>query len=432
MIVATFWTAVILLISRFVGFLREILVAAMFGATAQTDAFALAFIIPEFFIGIWTGGIGSFALVPFFAESLANKERDKFNSLISTVLIISLVLGLILSALCLILSPVLIALLAPKFGAKILATKLLWIMSFSILFILSSCVLMAVHNVFNSFIIPVLSLLMFNIFVIIFVLLFGFKFKIYAWGIGILAGAFFSWLIQLPILFKHNLIKYDFNLMQSKVKEIFLYFMPIAFTSLIILINMQFDRSLGIGLGEGAAYFLYLTGRLILLPLGILAFPASLVSLPALARQRSRGDSYKLKKTIKMLFYFIVPVMLFLSAFIIWARLPLISFLFERGNFSRSASLLAVGPLIGYSVGLVGFSIIQIGMPVFYAFNEFAEPVIIAVGITVLNVVLSYLLLKPLGLLGISMATSIAATVGAGFILLTLYRRLKEFTYQNP
>jgi putative peptidoglycan lipid II flippase len=203
--------------------------------------------------------------------------------------------------------------------------------------------------------------------------------------------------------------------------------LPAAFGAAVYQINIFISTLLASFLPEGSVSFLYYADRIVELPLGIFGIAIGTAALPSFSDQVARGQYDEMKRTIsfslRLMLFITIPAMIGIIAL----QEPIISVLFQRGEFEARSSVLTAQALFWYAVGLWAFSTIRVVVAAFYALQDTKTPVRIAVVALVVNTVCSAALMFPMKHSGLAFATSIASAVNVLTLAYLLRRRIGEF-----
>lgn len=419
------------LLSRILGFARDLIIAKAFGAGPATDAFFAAFRLPNMLRELLGEGALSAAFIPVFTESFAARGRESAWRLAWTVLTLLAVLLILVSVVGILLAPWLIRLLAPGFqgmpSTHDLAVSLTRIMFPYILFIGVAALFMAILNSQGHFAAPALSPAMLNV-AMIACALFLTPYvdpPILALAIGVLIGGVAQLLIQIPVVWKHGMGAHrgiDFG--DPAVGRIARLMTPGVAGLAVTQINVFVGTLLASLMGEGGISILYYAFRLIQLPIGVFGVAIATAAFPAMARQAANRSLEEVGATvayaIRLVLFVTLPAMVGLMVF----RVPIIQLLFERGAFTRTVSLATAEVVLFYAFGLGAYVSNRILVPAFYSLQDTATPVKIGMVAVIVNMTLSLLLMRPMGLAGLALATALSSFVNLGLLLIALRRRL--------
>ncbi|MBI2882346.1 MAG: murein biosynthesis integral membrane protein MurJ [Candidatus Methylomirabilis oxyfera] len=419
------------LLSRILGFLRDLIIARLFGAGTATDAFFAAFRLPNMLRELLGEGALSAAFIPVFTESFRTRGREGAWRLAWTALMLLALLLVAVSIAGILLAPWLIRLIAPGFQAvpsKLhLAVYLTRMMFPYILFIGVAALFMAILNSQGHFATPALSPSMLNIAMIGCALYLTpyMQPPILALAIGVLIGGVGQLLIQIPAIWRRSRgAHWSIDVSDPAVGRITRLMAPGIAGLAITQVNVFIGTLLASLMGEGGISVLYYAFRLIQLPIGLFGVAIATVAFPTMARQaanRSLGEvGATVAYAIRLVLFVTLPSMVGLMVF----RIPIIQILFERGAFDRSVTLATAEVVLFYAVGLGAYVSNRILVPAFYSLQDTATPVKIGMVTVMVNIASSLLLMRPMGLAGLALATALSSFVNLGLLLIALQRRL--------
>ncbi len=422
------------LLSRILGFVRDLIIARAFGAGTATDAFFAAFRLPNMLRELLGEGALSAAFIPVFTEAFTKRGRESAWRLAWTILTLLAVLLVLVSIAGILLAPWLIRLIAPGFQAipsKLhLAIYLTRLMFPYILFIGVAALFMAILNSQGHFATPALSPSMLNI-AMIGCALFLTPYvdpPIIALAIGVLIGGVGQLLIQIPAVWRRGMGAHrGFDLSDPAVGRISRLMAPGVAGLAITQVNVFIGTLLASLMGEGGISILYYAFRLIQLPIGVFGVAIATAAFPAMARQaanRSLGEvGATVAYALRLVLFVTLPAMVGLMVF----RIPIVQLLFERGAFDRTVTLATAEVVLFYAFGLGAYVSNRILVPAFYSLQDTATPVKIGMVAVMVNIASSLLLMRPLGLAGLALATTLSSFVNLGLLLIALRRRLGQF-----
>lgn len=422
------------MLSRIFGFIRDMVVAAFFGAGFATDAFFVAFRIPNLLRRLFAEGSLTISFVPVFTEYLKTRSREEALELANVSFTVLSIILVIVSIAGVLLSPLIVSVMAPGFlktPDKYELTVFLTRIMFPYIFFISLVALcMGILNSLRHFASPALSPVILNIAMILAALFLRdfFDEPILALAIGVMIGGFLQLLFQLPFLSRLGVhLKPDLNFRHPGVKRIGFLMLPAVFGAAVYQINIFISTLLASFLPEGSVSYLYYADRLVELPLGVFAIAIGTAALPSFSEQATKGEFGEMKRTIafslRLMLFITIPAMIALIAL----RVPIISVLFERGEFDLRSTILTAQALLYYAVGLWAFSTIRVIVAAFYALQDTKTPVRIAIVALIVNTVMSIILMFPLKHGGLALATSIASAVNVVILSAILARRIGRF-----
>ncbi|MFC1842870.1 murein biosynthesis integral membrane protein MurJ [Candidatus Dependentiae bacterium] len=414
------------MLSRVLGIAREVLLFRFLGgAGAMSDAFKVAYTIPNSFRKIFAEGALSAAMVPAVVSKVRDGNRDGVNSLMSLAFI---VFEMIVLALCFIIiwhAESVVSFIAPGFNIDQVANTARWLkilMPF-IFFLSSSALLASVLQSVSRFFVPAISPALLNVvFVASLLACLKFSFPVDYLCYFILFGGFLQLIFHAIAYFraKFSFRKIDREAVKSFV-SVFIRFLPCLLSMGIVEISLFIDTRFASYLTKGSVSLIKLSNRFMGIPLGVFAVALSTILLPHFSRIRiyaPKRMSFYLLEGAKFVFWVLLPVavvMGFLSEDILRA------FLYLTGNLRIEQVSEGSTILQAFLIGLVFFSFNKILLNIYYAFRNTWVPTIIMIFATVVNYFLNLLLMKILLATGIALATTISATIQTVLFLIFLY-----------
>lgn len=418
-------------ISRVLGFVRDMVVAKVFGATGVADSFFVAFRISNLLRELFAEGSMSAAFIPVFTEYLALKSKEEARELASAVfnLLLFMLFGAVLLGIAL--SPYIVTVIAPGFSddpAKFEMTVFLTRVMFPyMLFIGLASVTMGVLNSMGSFTAPALSPVMLNVAMISAALFVSPRMEnpIVGLALGVIAGGMLQLLVQLPPVKKKGMgIMVIWRPAHEGVRKVMRLAVPVVGSLAVTQINIFVSSILASFLAVGSISYLYYATRLYQFPHGIFGIAIATAILPAMSRQAAAGDMGSLRDTlsfgIRYVLFITIPAMVGLVVL----GIPITSLLFQRGEFTYQDTVGTAYALMFFSVGLWAFSGVRIVNSAFYSMKDTKTPVKSALMSAAANVALSLALMKPLGHGGLALATALASIFNMGNLLYLFRKRM--------
>ncbi|MDO8661795.1 MAG: murein biosynthesis integral membrane protein MurJ [Candidatus Omnitrophota bacterium] len=421
------------LISRLLGFLRDIVIARLFGVYVYAQAFVIAFRIPNLFRDLVGEGATNAAFVPVFSEYAERHSQEEFWELANVVLNLLLIILMAITILGIIFSPVIVRLIAPGFSAspeKLAATiKLNRIIFPYILLISLSAYSMGLLNSLKDFTVSAFAPCLLNISIIIFAMLFGEGIK--GLALGVLTGGVLQLAVQIPVLYKKGFrLKRPKTLNHPAAQTIGKLMLPRLLSSCIYQLNNFVDSifgSLAWIVGEGGVAVLYFSYRLIQFPLGVFSNALSQAILPAFSTHALEESPDKLKHALSWGLRAVFFVMLPASAgFMVLAK-PLIWTLFGGGRFDSYASNLTASALFYYSLGLSAYGGTKILQSCFFSLKDTVTPTKTAALSLILNIIFIIIFIYPLKIAGIALATSLSGIITFLVLFSILKKKIGDF-----
>ena len=413
--------------SRILGLIRDIVIAGFFGATNATDAFFLAFTIPNLLRRLFGEGTLTASFVPVYTDYLTHRPKEA-QQVVHATTTITITLLFVLTVLGIALSPWIIKLQAPWWDPdQIKLTVHLTRISFPYLFFIGLVALaMGILNSHRHFLAPALAPCLLNISIIACVLFLGPRIypPILTVAFGVFLGGLAQLLMQFPFLrVKGITFKLNFDLRHPALRRIALIMAPMMLGIGAYQFNFVISRLLATKLPEGSVSFLYYAFRFFEFPQGIFTIALGVAVLPSFARLVSQG---KLKEftegvnfSLKMMLFITIPAMVGL----IILRVPILNLIFQRGAFTYHTTLMSAQALLCYSLSLWAYGGIQVLSRAFYALDDVKTPVKIAIGALVINSLLGLLLMRPLLHAGLALALSIAAILNVSLLAFLFHRK---------
>src|SRR4030043_913062 len=333
------------LLSRILGFLRDMVIAHFFGAGMAADAFFVAFRIPNLWRRLVGEGSLTISFIPVYTEYLTQRSEKETRKVPHVAFTIAGVILLILTVLGILFSPILIRIVAPgfiqipeKFELTVTLNKII----FPYLFFMGLFALcMGILNSYRHFFAPAIAPIFLNISMIVSVFLFyhTFKVPVMTLALGVLAGGVTQFLFQIPFLYKRRItFRFNFNFQHPAIKRIGLLMIPGLIGTAVYQINVFIDTIFASFLPSGSVSYLFYADRLMEFPLGIFAMAIGMASLPSLSALVSQGKMEEFKETLSFTFrltaFISIPAMVGLIAL----KTPIINLLFQRGVFDYGAT----------------------------------------------------------------------------------------------
>lgn len=418
-------------LSRIAGYVRDGLQAAILGAANSSDAFVIAFRIPNMLRRLVAEGALTSAFVPTFARYMNRGDRQAMWRFAASVVygLTAVLVGIVV--LGIVLSPALVRLLAWGFAVspeKLDLTIALNRIMFPYIFCISLAALASgILNAFDVYALPAFTPVLLNLSIIGCALLLKDRFAdpSVAFAIGVLAGGVLQLGAQVPALLRRGLdLRPPRPFDRDGLREVLRLILPRVFGVGITQVNLVVDSQFAASLRPGSVSFLYYAIRVTEITLGVFAISLSTVMLPRLSRAAAAGDRAQVRETLGTSLRLLLFVTLPATVGLIVLRLPIIHVLFERGRFGPEETLLTGSALACYAVGLLPYAAVTILATTFYAHRDTRTPVVVGAWTFVVHLVLNFALRGPLAHNGIALSTALTAFLDAGLLLWLLPRRL--------
>ncbi len=417
-------------LSRIFGFLRDVLLARVFGAGVGVDTFLVAFRIPNFLRRLCAEGAFSQAFVPVLAEYREQCSAAEVRDLIAHVFgALALLVG-ILSALGVVFAPLLILVFAPGFHGDAdkyaISVQMLRITFPYIGFISLVALAGGLLNSYGRFAVPAFTPVLLNISLIVAVI----------WispymaqpEIGLALGVFIAGcvqlLFQLPFLWRLGLLVGPrLALAHAGMRKVLSLMMPAMFGVSVSQINLLIDTVLASFLVTGSVSWLYYADRMVELPLGVFGVTLATIILPSLSRSYANADEQRFCATLDWSLRFVLIIITPAAIGLAVLATPVLCTLFQYGAFTPHDVAMTSQSLVAYAAGLLGFAYVKVLAPGYYARQDMRTPVRIGVIALVVNVVLNLLLIGSLKHVGLAIATTVSAYLNAFLLYRGLRRR---------
>ncbi|NIX92034.1 murein biosynthesis integral membrane protein MurJ [Pseudomonas fulva] len=413
----------ITMISRVLGFVRDTILARIFGAGVATDAFFIAFKLPNLLRRIFAEGAFSQAFVPILAEYKSQQGEEATRTFVAYVSgLLTLVLAVV-TCIGILAAPWVVWATAPGFVDNAekyqLTTDLLRVTFPYILLISLSSLVGAILNTWNRFSVPAFTPTLLNVAMIVFAVLLTpyFNPPIMALAWGVLAGGLAQLLYQLPALKRIGMLVLPrLNLKDAGVWRVLKQMLPAILGVSVSQISLIINTIFASFLVAGSVSWMYYADRLMELPSGVLGVALGTILLPTLAKTYANKDREEYSRILdwglRLCFLLVLPCTLGLA---ILAE-PLTVALFQYGKFSATDAAMTQQALIAYSVGLLAIIMVKVLAPGFYAQQNIRTPVKIAVFTLACTQLFNLVLIGPLAHAGLALAISLGACLNAGLL----------------
>ncbi|MBF8659394.1 murein biosynthesis integral membrane protein MurJ [Pseudomonas putida] len=427
----------ITMISRVLGFVRDTILARIFGAGVATDAFFIAFKLPNLLRRIFAEGAFSQAFVPILAEYKSQQGEEATRTFVAYVSgLLTLVLAVV-TGIGILAAPWVVWATAPGFVDNAekyqLTTDLLRVTFPYILLISLSSLVGAILNTWNRFSVPAFTPTLLNVAMIVFAVLLTpyFNPPIMALAWGVLAGGLAQLLYQLPALKRIGMLVLPrLNLKDAGVWRVLKQMLPAILGVSVSQISLIINTIFASFLVAGSVSWMYYADRLMELPSGVLGVALGTILLPTLAKTYANKDREEYSRILdwglRLCFLLVLPCTLGLAIL----SEPLTVALFQYGKFSATDAAMTQQALIAYSVGLLAIIMVKVLAPGFYAQQNIRTPVKIAVFTLVCTQLFNLVLIGPLAHAGLALAISLGACLNAGLLFWKL--RTQQLFHPQP
>jgi len=424
------------LLSRVLGLTRDIVIARVFGAGSGADAFFIAFKIPNFLRRLFAEGSFSQAFVPVLAEYRARHTPEEARDLAASA---SGVLGgllLVVTVLGILAAPLLVLVFAPGFLADTakydLTVQMVRLTFPYILFISLTALAGGILHSFGRFAVPAFTPVLLNLCLIGATLWLAPRLEepVTALAWGVLIAGIVQLLFQLPFLRAvHMLPRPRWRRDHPGVRRILGLMLPGIFGSSVAQINLLIDTLAASFLVTGSVSWLYYSDRLMEFPLGVFGIALATVILPRLSRHHAADATDDYSRTLDWSLRMVIVIGAPAAAGLFMLAGPLLTALFQYGEFGHHDARMAALSLQAYALGLLGFILVKVLAPAFYARQDAVTPVRIGIVAMLANIVMNVAFVVPMVIweipaphAGLALATTLAAFLNAALLYAHLYR----------
>jgi putative peptidoglycan lipid II flippase len=423
------------LISRILGFVRDVLIARIFGAGMATDAFFVAFRIPNLLRRLFAEGAFSQAFVPILAEYKTRRTFEETRELIDRVATLLSICLFLVALAGVVAAPAIIYVSAPGFGGSPekfeLTADLLRITFPYILFISLGALAGGILNTWGKFTVPALTPALLNISFIAFTLWIAPMMDppVLALAWAVFVGGVLQLAFQVPFLLRLNLMpRFRLSSSDDGAWRVLKQMLPAIFGVSVGQISLLINTIFASFLVTGSVSWLYYADRLMEFPAGLLGVALGTILLPSLSRHHADKSAEEYSRLLdwglRLTMLLTLPAALALAIL----ATPLVATLFYHGAFSVNDVLMTRNALVAYSVGLLGLILVKVLAPGFYARQNIKTPVKIAVITLVATQLMNLALIVPLRHAGLALAIGLGACLNASL----LYYKLRLHRIYQP
>ena len=422
-------------LSRVLGYVRDFFIARVFGAGLATDAFFVAFRIPNLLRRLFAEGAFSQAFVPILAEVRARESAEETRTLVdcvSTVLFLAL---LATAALGMALAPLVVYLSAPGFAAepgKFDLTVTMLRITFPYIVCISLVAMAAgILNTWSRFAVPAITPVLLNVSFIVAAAFFADRFDppVLALAWAVFAGGLLQLALQLPFLARIGMLpRWRLNFRHPGVVRVLKLMAPAVFGVSVSQVSLLINTIFASFLVSGSVSWLYYADRLMEFPAGVLGAALGTILLPSLSKHHASGSPVEYSRLLDWGLRVTLLLALPAAAALAVLALPLIATLFHYGRFSDTDAWMTREALVAYSLGLVGLILVKILAPGFYARQNVATPVKIGLITLLATQAMNFAFIGPLKHAGLALAIGLGACLNAGL----LYRYLRRLDIYQP
>ncbi len=425
-------------LSRIAGLVREQTFAYLFGAGKWTDAFNVAFKVPNLLRDLFAEGAMSAAFIPTFNSIMQKEGQEKAFRLTNLTFCAILVIVGTLTALGMVISPYIVQILAPQFindPEKFAVTVTMTRIMFPFLLVISwAAISMGMLNSLGEFFIPSVAPVALNLSMILsgwlicpIAVKMGMP-SITGMAIGAMLGGLLQFTVQLPSLVRKGWKFFwclDFK--DPGIQKIGKLMIPGTVGLAATQINVAVNTILATSQGDGAVSWISYAFRIMQLPIGIFGVAVAQATLPVISRQAASGDKDAMAGTLASSIRLSAFINLWAGASIVALAEPVIRIIYQHGRFGIEDTLATAAVLRAYTIGIVFYALIKILGPAFYALDDTRIPVKASILSIVVSIILSLSLISHFGYISLAFSSSMAAMVNAGFLFFMLQKKLGGF-----
>ncbi len=431
-VAATLVMSIATSISRVSGLIRDMVVARFFGASVTTDAFFMAFTIPNLLRRFFAEGSLTAAFVPVFSEVFHRRGEEEAQQLANRCATLLLMVMFVVVLLGLFCSPWIVKAIGYGFGqteGKLELTHQLNLIMFPYIALVSLLALLTgILNVRGHFFLPSLSPLLLNLAMIFGALSLGqlFQRPVFGLALGVLLGGILQLLLQFPVLLRYRIrLRPDFRFFQdSQLKKMTLLMLPGIAGVAIYQINVVVSRLLASFLPDGSVSYLYYGQRLFEFPQGVFVVSLAQAVLPMMSRQIADDDHEGMQQSLDFSLTLIALLTLPAMVGLMLCAKPIFSLFFLGGEFGLSDMDNSALALICFAPGLLFVGYSRIAAQTFYALKDTRTPVVVSFWTLLVNLGAGIVLMQWLGFMGLALALTIASLFNAIALLNLLWRKL--------
>lgn len=422
----------VVLSSKFLGFLRQIIIASTYGAKIETDIY---FLSNDFMIGV-TGALMTAlttAFVTMYIESSIKKSVEETNVLASKMLTVFLMAGIFIVILVFALSPIIAKILAPAYDGRAMKTLILYLRVFSFAFIFTAfqSIYTAILNANNSFAPGKLFGIFYNPISIIAVIALSDFF-----GVKVLIAAYFAANIIFTLVLKamcRKLFKFHFSFASKdeSIRKLAVLTGPLLLGNLLIPLNNIADKSICSLLGEGTASNYSYAFTLEQFITATFTATVGMILLSKFAAYVAEGNTKMVVSTFKTAISTMIIILAPICAVACAEAEDIVSLVYFRGEFTASDVIYTSSALIGFSLGFTLVAVREMYIRLHFSYQNTALPMLANAAALLINILLSLLLSKIIGVMGITVGTSLSVLVAVCILNKSVKRYIPEFRFRE-
>lgn len=416
------------MLSRFLGFGREVIMASRFGTSAGKDAFDIGSYLPITFSSLLVAGVFSAVFIPLFTRYICNREHDQLQEIISvlinqfTLLMVGVLLFFYFFA------PFLIRIQAPFFDPYRFDTAVMIFRASlpSIFFLGLAAIVTGILNSMKMFGVPTLGGILFNALTMGFIILFAPRMGIKSAAWALVLGSIGQLMIQYIWIVRHRLsYRWTTRIFHPAISEVYVLILPVVLGSGINYLAPFIERFFGSSLPEGMISALGYSFKVSQFPIGIFALAVSSVVFPCLSENVICNDRAALSKNLKWALQFVLFIIMPATFGLLACSLPITRLLFERGEFTPLSTILTSRALTIYSLALIPWSITAVLVKIFYSNKDTKTPVYVALITIAVLFTVDIFLVRAFQYQGLAMGSTIAAYVNVAILWMIMRKKFQ-------
>lgn len=421
---------IVSLSSKLLGFVRQMVIASSFGSNTNTDIF---FVSSEFMLGLSGALLASLtsALVTIYIDTAVKKSRDDANSVASKMLTLFLAASAVFILIINLFAPYIAGILAPAYSAEDLSVLTRYLRLFSVVFIFTAfqSIYAAVLNANNSFVPGKLYGIVYNPMAIIFVILLGSQLGTGALVLAFLIGNIGQTLLLKRLSGKVFTFRPSFEFKDETIKHLIILSMPLLLSNIFMQLNGIIDKSICSVLGEGIASNYSYAYTLEQFVTATITISISMVLLSKYASYVSEGNTEMVIKTFRQSLSGLIILLTLITVIACAAAPEIVKIVYMRGEFDQKAALSTSYALMGFCIGFVPVAIREMYIRLHFAYQDTKMPMLANIAAVVVNALLSLILARYIGILGISLATSISVLLTVVILNRSAKKYISDFRF---
>ena len=424
---ATLSVTMIILLSKGIGFIREMIMAYYFGRNWITDAYNSAYSLFYLPVLLFSSCITS-TLVPLYIKKENELGQDHANRFASNTLNVFMFLSLVISAIMMIFAPQLVSIVYPGFDGETfrLTTLLSRIMYPALIFFVAGIVLSTLLNAQEHYIAAQLTGLPLSFALIFAAVFLSDAYGIHAQAWGVVAAGVLQVVILIPALRKNYRYSFSINFGDPAFKSLMILAVPALLSMAVNELNHMIDRMLASSLNPGDISAMTYAFKLITFMIGVLVVPLTTISFSKMSKEAVKKDASAMiphvHRSLSLLLFAILPIVMMAAVM----SEDVIRLAYGRGQFDEQSVVITGTVFLFYVVGVPFFGVRDLMNRVFHSLQDTKTPMIIAAVSMAANILLNLVLRKIMGVNGLAFATGIAALIGVTLLFVSLSKRLKN------